>query len=608
MPDTIPPPGGPAALRGHGRRTAEPANAGVRRASRSARGTVARAQRDGLHWRDIEWVDFTSEPDSGIVSPPEPVLQSVPAAPPIAPPEAPARPVAADPRSDTAAFDNVLRRFGAARTGGGSNAIPGLKFRFTRLPVARSALLAARRGAMPPRAAHSPEPVARATVAQSIEPQTPAPQAAEPPPQAQATPQPARAPAMPKAGSVVVYPRLRSQVGIGAAGTPPALAPGQPPLRSLGGSGWDGFPAAIATPVSAPTVDAQPAQPRRHDAVGERAAVAGALLRGASGVAATAANGLRRARQGWRNRPTAEPESALASPLTAAFNAVSRYVAARENRLRVTGIAALVGLLIALVAYAGGAVLARALSPRPSGVAPNGAVNRQLAMADKVVHPQQNAALPKPPAAPNMPPSDPASRAEFYMAWAKTGDAAAQYDVGVLYARGDGLVQDMASAATWFHAAAAQGNVSAEYNLGVMYERGLGVVVDPTEALNWYRSAADQNHPGAQFNLALAYANGAGGKQDFAAAARWYKRAAEQGLPPAMVNLAILFEGGKGVDRSLVEAYAWYSAAGERGDSGAKTRAGELFQRFSDKDKAQAQGLAATIGAALDQAQAKPPA
>jgi TPR repeat protein len=64
--------------------------------------------------------------------------------------------------------------------------------------------------------------------------------------------------------------------------------------------------------------------------------------------------------------------------------------------------------------------------------------------------------------------------------------------------------------------------------------------------------------------------------------------------------LAILYDRGDGVDRSLVDAYAWYSAAGERGDAGAKDRADELFRQFNDKDKARAEGLAATVGAALD--------
>jgi TPR repeat protein len=224
------------------------------------------------------------------------------------------------------------------------------------------------------------------------------------------------------------------------------------------------------------------------------------------------------------------------------------------------------------------------------------AVAKQLTLVDKAGHPSRGMPAPQT----NPPPTDPAARAAFYLAKAKAGDAAAQYNVGVLYARGQGLVQDYASAITWFRAAAAQGNTAAQYNLGVVYARGLGVAADPAEALNWYRSAADQNYPAAQFNLALAYASGDGTKQDYAAAARWYQRAAAQALGPAMVNLAILYEAGTGVERSPVDAYAWYSAAGERGDTAAKTRAGELFKQFNERDKARAQGLAATIGAALD--------
>jgi TPR repeat protein len=67
-----------------------------------------------------------------------------------------------------------------------------------------------------------------------------------------------------------------------------------------------------------------------------------------------------------------------------------------------------------------------------------------------------------------------------------------------------------------------------------------------------------------------------------------------------MVNLAILYERGDGVDRSLIDAYAWYSAAGERGEADAKSRAADLMQQFNDKDQARAEGLAASIGAALD--------
>jgi hypothetical protein len=321
----------------------------------------------------------------------------------------------------------------------------------------------------------------------------------------------------------------------------------------------------------------------------------------------------------WRiTRPhraaASRPPRATVSLFRRAIDRFSSYVAARGNRLRVPGLAALCVVGVALIAYVGGAVIARVAQPSsapkppafansaassPVGAAPHDVVEKQLALADKVVRPE----TPEPAAAAPSDmavPTDPVARTKFYIERAKAGDPVAQYDVGVLYAQGQGLVQDYASAANWFHAAAAQGNIDAEFDLGVLYAQGLGVPANPTEAINWYRSAADRGHPKAQFNLALAYATGNGTAQDAAAAARWYQRAAAHGVVPAMINLAILYETGDGVGRSLIEAYAWYSVAGECGDASGKARATALFQQFDDREKARAEGLAATIGAALD--------
>ena len=38
------------------------------------------------------------------------------------------------------------------------------------------------------------------------------------------------------------------------------------------------------------------------------------------------------------------------------------------------------------------------------------------------------------------------------------------------------------------------GDAEAQYNLGVMYDNGQGVVKDKDEAVNWYRRAAEQGH------------------------------------------------------------------------------------------------------------------
>ena len=54
---------------------------------------------------------------------------------------------------------------------------------------------------------------------------------------------------------------------------------------------------------------------------------------------------------------------------------------------------------------------------------------------------------------------------------AKQGDAVAQYNLGVMYAQGQGVPQDYKTAVKWYRLAAEQGNADAQYNLGVMYDK-----------------------------------------------------------------------------------------------------------------------------------------
>src|SRR5215471_4551507 len=73
---------------------------------------------------------------------------------------------------------------------------------------------------------------------------------------------------------------------------------------------------------------------------------------------------------------------------------------------------------------------------------------------------------------------------------------------------------------------AQQGDADAQYNLGLMYFNGQGVLQDYGQAMQWSRRAADQGVAPAQYNLGFMYANGQGVPQDYAEALRWYRRAA----------------------------------------------------------------------------------
>ncbi|HWB49370.1 MAG TPA: tetratricopeptide repeat protein [Stellaceae bacterium] len=196
-------------------------------------------------------------------------------------------------------------------------------------------------------------------------------------------------------------------------------------------------------------------------------------------------------------------------------------------------------------------------------------------------------------------PSDPAARLGYFQEGAKTGDANAQLELAILYAKGEGVKQDYATAATWFRAAADQGLARAQYDLGVLYERGRGVPLDLTQASNWYLKAAQGGQPLAQYNLAVCYTKGQGIRQDLPEAALWYRRAATQGVVQAMVNLAIMYEKGDGVAASPVDAYAWFLAAGRRDNQAAARHAEEMFAAMPKLDQIRAEALASDVAASI---------
>jgi hypothetical protein len=196
-------------------------------------------------------------------------------------------------------------------------------------------------------------------------------------------------------------------------------------------------------------------------------------------------------------------------------------------------------------------------------------------------------------------PSDPAQRLGYFQRGSDAGDAEAELQLAILYAKGEGVTQDYTIAARWFRAAAEQGLARAQYDLGVLYERGRGVTTDPKQAARWYLKAAEGKYPLAQYNLAVAYTKGEGTRKDTTEAVLWYRRAAAQGVVQAMVNLGMLYERGEGVSASQVDAYAWYLAAGRRGNQPAARRAEDLFGVLSQHDQIRAQVLAGNIAGAI---------
>ncbi len=156
---------------------------------------------------------------------------------------------------------------------------------------------------------------------------------------------------------------------------------------------------------------------------------------------------------------------------------------------------------------------------------------------------------------------------------AEAGVAQAQYNLALLYTRGQGVTKDPAKAAEYFEKAADMGVVQAQYNLAQAYLLGRGVSKDEEKAISWFQKAAELGDPNAANNLGTILEN----RKDYGNAIEWYKKAASAGLPSAQFNIGQMYDLGRGMAPDYAQAIEWYSKAADQGDAGALCNLGILY-------------------------------
>jgi TPR repeat protein len=85
---------------------------------------------------------------------------------------------------------------------------------------------------------------------------------------------------------------------------------------------------------------------------------------------------------------------------------------------------------------------------------------------------------------------------------ADAGNAEAQFIVGVRCAQA-GTEGDFVAAAEWYRKASEQNHGLAQFNLGIMYLKGQGVARDQKSAMMWMTRAAQGGDAGAQYELGM---------------------------------------------------------------------------------------------------------
>jgi len=167
------------------------------------------------------------------------------------------------------------------------------------------------------------------------------------------------------------------------------------------------------------------------------------------------------------------------------------------------------------------------------------------------------------------------------------GDATAAYEVGVRFAEGKGVPQNLEEAAKWYDRAAQAGIIPAVFRLGTLYEKGMGVTKDVDTARRYYVQAAERGNAKAMHNLAVLDADGGGKGPNYKGASQWFRKAADRGIADSQFNLGILYARGIGVEQNLAESFKWFSLAAAQGDADAGHKRDDIAKRLD------AQSLAA---------------
>ena len=151
---------------------------------------------------------------------------------------------------------------------------------------------------------------------------------------------------------------------------------------------------------------------------------------------------------------------------------------------------------------------------------------------------------------------------------------------------------DYATALREWQPLAEQGHAVAQYNLGLLYANGQGVTKDDAKARQWYEKSAIQGHADAQVNLGILFVYGRGVPQDYKMAVYWLRLSANQGNDLAQRKFGLMYERGDGVPQDYVQAYMWYNLGTANGAKPGAVLRDALAKRMTPDQIAEAQQLA----------------
>ena len=134
-------------------------------------------------------------------------------------------------------------------------------------------------------------------------------------------------------------------------------------------------------------------------------------------------------------------------------------------------------------------------------------------------------------------------------------------DAAAAYRRGD-----YETALRLFRQLADQGRANAQYNLGVMYAKGRGVLQNDVEALNSSALQQTKATPPPSTILEPSMPEVRACRTTMLRRRNGMRRLQTKGSAAAQFNLGAMQSKGEGVPKDLVHGYMWFDLAAARGD------------------------------------------
>ena len=204
-----------------------------------------------------------------------------------------------------------------------------------------------------------------------------------------------------------------------------------------------------------------------------------------------------------------------------------------------------------------------------------------------------SALLKKGVAAWNAKPRQDAAAFEAFDQAAKLGSPEGLMWSALCYRQGVGVAADADKAFSLMRRAAATSS-DAQFLLGMMYLRGDGVGADAYEAITCFRRSATAGNANAQYQLGLAYRDGIGTPRSDEDAVRWLNRSLDQGNMYAAAALSRNYLKGIGVPKNGEKALALAEKSADAGNALGKCALADCYLAgFGCRDSAATEKAAA---------------